>query len=388
MTWPFAASRELTATTLLAERTGLRRPSGKRVTRERALTHSAVWACLRLRADLISTMPVDVFRRVGGVQVEQNKPPILVNPGGSQNVLWDEFMYSTQTDLDGVGNTVGIVLARDGLGLPSVIELVDIDTVSFIGKGTRIEKVRVGRDEYDYSQVWHERQYTRSGSPVGLSPIGHAAMALNGYLSAQEFAADWFNNATLPGGHLKNTAKKLDKPAASLAKESFKSSVQAGDIWVSGNDWEYTMLSAKASESQFLEQQQWSVTEACRYLGVPGDMIDADRASGSITYANITQRNLQLLIVNLGPAIVRRENKLSYGLLPRPRYLKLNTAALLRMDLKSRYEGYKIGVDGRWLPPSRILELENMPPLTPEEEAEFARLFPSKATNPTGGTPS
>src|ERR1044072_1991473 len=33
------------------------------VTNDTTMRHSAVWACLRLRADLISTMPVDVYRR-------------------------------------------------------------------------------------------------------------------------------------------------------------------------------------------------------------------------------------------------------------------------------------------------------------------------------------
>ena len=39
------------------------------VTNETALRHSAVWACLRLRANLISTMPVDLYRKVDGIQV-------------------------------------------------------------------------------------------------------------------------------------------------------------------------------------------------------------------------------------------------------------------------------------------------------------------------------
>lgn len=389
MGWPFTA-RASTATESLAERTRQRTRGGAtRVSRDRALHHSAVWACLRLRADLISTMPVDVFRRQGGVQLEQTKPPVLVTPGGN-TVRWTEWCYSTQFDLDGVGNTTGLITGRDGLGLPTRIDLFNADDVTFIGKGSTITKVRVGREEYDYDQVWHEKQFTVSGCAIGLSPIAYAAMAINGYLSAQEFAADWFSNSTMPGGHLKNTAKTLDRGAALKVKEAFKSSVESGDVWVSGNDWEYSMLSAKASESAFIEEREFSVADVCRFFGVPADMIDAASGGSSITYANITQRNLQLLIMNIGPAIARREEALSWGLLPRPRYLKLNTSALLRMDPKSRYESHKVAIDSRIYPPSRALDMENMPPLTPEEEAEFARLFPSKsptpATNP-GGTP-
>jgi hypothetical protein len=60
-------------------------------------------------------------------------------------------------------------------------------------------------------------------------------------------------------------------------------------------------------------------------------MIDAEGSSSSITYANVTQRNVQLLVMNLGPAIARREAALS-TLLAAPRFVKFNTDAILRMD--------------------------------------------------------
>jgi hypothetical protein len=69
------------------------------VNNETALRHSAVWACLRLRANLISTMPVDAFRRAAGVQIEVTKPPVLVIPGGERVGIM-EWLYSTQFDLD------------------------------------------------------------------------------------------------------------------------------------------------------------------------------------------------------------------------------------------------------------------------------------------------
>lgn len=383
MVWPFGPSAE----EVLEAATRLRRgPAGRAasVTRAAAMKHSAVWACSRLRADLISTMPVDVFRRVTiegkKVQVEVPKPPVLSMPGGAE-CAWIEWMESTQRDLDSVGNTVGIITATDGSGLPARIELQPIEAVQIKVKQRRIHEFIIDGTSYQPDQIWHEKQHTIAGSPVGMSPIAHAAMAINGYTSAQTFAADWFGSP-VPKGHLKNVSKTLQPGESTKVKARFKESLAEDDLFVSGQDWEYKMISAKASESQFLESQKFSVADICRFMGVPGDMIDAESSTGTITYANITQRNLQLLIMNIGPAITRREDAISRGLLAQPRYIKLNTAALLRMDLKSRYEGYRIGVEGRWLPPSRILDLENQPPLTPEEEAEFARLFPSKAPTP------
>lgn len=382
MTWPFGSQRRgLSAAELIAERwAGRTGGKSSRVARSEAMRHSAVWACLRLRADLISTMPLDVFRRVGGVQVEVTKPKVMLTPGG-ESLRWMEFVYSTQIDLDSVGNTVGVVLERDSAGKPVTIELADINEVTFKGRGARLECVQIGRREYDNParDIWHEKQFTVSGSPIGLSPTANAARAINLGLSASEFMGNWFDNSVVPGGHLKNVSRRLNKAEASAIKANFEASVRAGEVWVSGNDWEYSMVAAKASESGFLDSMNLSLSDVTRFFGVPGDMIDAPQNGSAVTYANITQRNLQLLITNIGPAINRREEAWSYGLLPAPRYAKLNTSALLRMDDKTRMEMHGIAITNRIYPPSRALDFENLPPLTDAEKAEFATLFPIKA---------
>jgi len=134
-----------------------------------------------------------------------------------------------------------------------------------------------------------------------------------------------------------------------------------------------------------IDSLRWGIGDAARFYGVPGDMIDAEVSSGSITYANVTQRNLQLLIMNIGPAITRREAALS-TLLSRPRFVKLNTGALLRMDLKSRYEAHKVGTGGRpFIAPSEARAFENLPPFTPDQLAELLAIPAASAAN-QGGT--
>ncbi|MBU9944103.1 MAG: phage portal protein [Dermatophilaceae bacterium] len=383
----FDRAATMTAGEMIGDRTRGRRTGGGRVELDQARRVSAWWAAQRLRADLISTMPVDVFRRVGGVQIEQKKGPLLITPEGSGS-LWCEWMYSTTIDLDSVGNTVGIISAVDGFGLPSVIELQPSGDVTVRCSKSGVVDYKIGAKTYKSSQIWHEKQHTVSGSPVGMSPLAHAALALNPGLSAAQFALDWFQNSTVPAAHLRNSARTLNREEATKVKESFKASLASGDVFVSGNDWEYNMLAAKASESQFIETMKVSGADAARYLGVPGDMIDIPVEGSAITYANITQRNLQLFIINIGPAIARREAAFSTRLLPQPRYAKLNANALLRMDLAGRYEAYGKGIESRFLAPSEARSHEDLPPFTPDQLAEFALLFPAKATAPTtGGTP-
>jgi len=351
------------------------------VTRDTSLTSSVKWACQRLRADLISTSPVDVFRRFNGIQVEVAKPPVLVQPDGRMDI--SEWLYSSQFDLDDVGNTFALIKQRDRLGYPTVLEPVPASKVTVQVRAGVVSYV-VDGDSVDAADVWHERQFSVSGSVIGLSPTAYAALSLSGYLSAQQFAAQWFAGSGVPAAMLKNTAKILTGDQATAVKAKFKDSVSTGDVFVTGNDWDYQMLGAKASESAFDQMMKLSAPDICRFYGVPADLVDVESTSGSITYANVTQRNLQLLVLNLGPAFTRRERAFSNGLVPRGQLVKFNTDALLRMDPAGRMEMHAKGINSRTLTVSEARAFENRPPLTADQEAEFARLFPSRTAAQQG----
>jgi HK97 family phage portal protein len=364
------------------------RPTASRhtelVTNDTALRHSAVWACLRLRANLISTLPVDVFRRVNGRQYEVPKSAVLVNPGGDR-VNMAEWMYSTQVDLDRAGNCFGLISEVDGYGLPARIDLVPISMVTVRTRGPDIIEYKVDQKVYPASQVWHEKQYTVPGIHVGLSPVAYGAWSIGEYLSIQEFAMDWFNRGAIPAAELKNTARTLDPTEAVTVKERFKAAITAGDLFVHGSDWEYNMIQAEQTGNSWIEAKNYGLLDIARFFDCPGDLIDATVTSGHITYASITQRNLQFLIMHLGPPIARREAALT-ALTPQPRYVKLNAAALLRLDPASRADMIKTQIDGRWLAPSEARELEDRAPFTPAQIAEFDELGLNKAA--TGGSPT
>jgi HK97 family phage portal protein len=359
------------------------------VTNDSAMRHSAVWACLRLRADLISTMPMDVFRRVNGMQIEMPKPPVLVNPGG-ERVDMCEWLYSSQVDLDRAGNAIGLITEVNALGLPARIDLQMLGECSVQSKDG-VVTYRIGGKSYSAAQVWHERQYTVAGLEVGLSPVAYAAWSIGEYLSIQDFALSWFAGGAVPKARMKNTAKTINNDEAEKVKSRYRATTQNGDLFVYGADWEYDFMQAQNQGMEWIEGKRYGVTDIARFFGAPGDLIEAAVSTGTITYANISQRNLQFLIMNLQPAIYRRELRLS-KLLPQPRYVKLNTDALLRMDPQTRAQVILTRINARTLAPSEARELDNLPPLTEAQIAEFDRFWPPKpaqpvpAGNPTGAT--
>ncbi len=356
---------------------------GAPVTVDSAMQHSVVWACLRLRADLISTMPVDVFRAVPseGIEVEVPKPPVLIEPashGEGQPMDITEWLYSSQVDLDRYGNAVGVITQRDAVGLPREIQPVPAGSVAVIVRDDRIVSYRICNVEYDPRDIWHERQFTAAGLHVGLSPIAYAALTLGAYSSGQEFLRDWFGGGGVPSSILRNTTQTLTAESAATIKSRFTAAMEDGGLFVTGKDWDYEMVGAPEASSAFLSAMNASMGDIGRFLGVPGDLVDVAVSTGSITYASITQRNLQLLIMNLGPAIVRRERALS-RLTARPRHVKLNSDALLRMDPSSRGALFAQQVASRTRAPSEVRALDNLPPYTDEQLAEFDQLFGSRA---------
>lgn len=343
------------------------------VNRSTAMRHSAVWASVRVRADLISSMPVDVYRKTGFGNVLVDTPPILKDPSGSQ-VDITEWLYNTQVDLDTVGNTFGIITERDGQNLPKRIDLVPREEVIVRVRNGEVSYL-IGGESFTRSEIWHERQYTMSGLAVGLSPIAHAALSIQQSQSAQEFAANWFAGGAIPAATLKHEQQKVDPADADAVKARFRLAVENNDIFVVGKDWDYKIIEAQGNQASFLETSKATDIDIARFMGVPADVIDAERAGSAITYANVVQAHLRLLIINIGAPVTRREKALS-RLVPSPRFVKLNSDALLRMDPETASKVLGQKIRDRMLAPSEARELDDRPPFTDEQLAEFQTLFP------------
>lgn len=355
------------------------------VSNDTALRQSGVWAALRVRADLISMLPCDVFRKVGSgseaYDVEVTKPAVLVSPDGEQPLA--DWVWATQFDLDRAGNTFGIITARDGFGLPARIELVPLDEVSVRTKSGRVLWYRIAGEKTDPEHVWHERQYRLAGSALGLNVVNYAAATISGYLSAQKFALDFYRAGGMPSGVLKNVEMEIPDPkTAEVMKARFKAAVSNRDIFVTGRDWEWTAAEENAAAQAYLEELKWGTADTARWFNVPGDLIDAAMSGSAVTYANVAARHTQLLVIHLGPAIGKREWTLG-RLTPAPRVVKLNSDALLRMDPETRARVLLKRVAGRTLAPSEARAIDNLPPFTPEQVDEINALLPSKVEKPT-----
>jgi HK97 family phage portal protein len=168
------------------------------VNSDQALRLSAVWSCINLLANTISTLPLKAYRRDG----TEFDPPLLSEPAAGWTL--PDWLEAIMRSLLLKGNLFGAVTARSGPRLSaSQVELLDPDQVSVTVSPDGVVMYRFRGREVDPSDLLHIRAYRYPGSPLGLSPVQHAAECIGLGLSTRRFGQAYFSDGAMPTGVLK-----------------------------------------------------------------------------------------------------------------------------------------------------------------------------------------
>ena len=353
--------QQLTLEQLLAEETTPTH-AGVPVGTDQALRLSAVFACVRLLSDAVSTLPLDVYRR-GDRDALPEMPPLLRQPAAGQQL--HEWLYSVVTSLLLRGNCYGRIVARSGATLlPGQVELCHPDRMGVTVNPDGVVSYRLNGEELDPRDVWHVRAYTFPGAVLGLSPVEYARQTIGLGLAAEKFAGQWFADGSVPAGVIyperdpgREGAAKLQAEWQAARRDNRKPGVLYGA--------RFEPLSVKPEESQFLQTTEANVNSIARIYGVPPEMI-AGTTAGPLAYTSPELRSLDLLTYTIRPWLVRLEHALS-ALLPRNQVARFNAGGMVRVDLKSRYEAHEIGIRAGFLTVNEARELEDRPPLPPDQ---------------------
>jgi HK97 family phage portal protein len=329
---------------------------------EASLQEVAVWSAVDLIASLVSTLPLDVYQGTGKARVEVAKPEVMVDPAGDGHGL-DDWVYQYMMSTLLRGNAFGEVGNRDRAGNPTLIVLYHPDDVQgWRDEKTGLPKWRAGGKEVPTEDMWHRRAYPMPGRMLGLSPIEHHAGTIGLGIAASRFGMQWFEDGAHPSGMLTND-KPLDQKTANTAKKRFLAALGGTrDVAVLGSGWKYQAIQVSANESQFLETQRYSSAECARIYGPGMPEILGYDTGGSMTYANVEQRSLDLLTYSIDRWLVRTENMFN-SMLPEGQYTKYNRAALARTDLLTRTRAHAIALQNRWTVVNEVRDLEDQEPV-------------------------
>lgn len=344
--------------------------SGERVTPTTAMQLAAVWRCVSLVSELLSSMPVDVYRGSGPAKSEVERPPAIVSTP-SLRVTRREWVYQYVSSMMLRGNAYGIVLARDpNTALPSVVEWVNPTSVTVdCPSSLALPEYYLDGRRIDRDSVLHLRNVLMPGCIEGLSPIEYHAETIGLGIAARKFGAQWFGQGAHPSAIL-STDQKLVPEQAEEMKKSFLASIRKRrEPAVLGAGIKYQAIQVSANESQFLATQQMSATEIALVFGVPAEMLGASvpGSTNSKTYANREQMWQDFVSTCLAHYAGRLEEAWS-AMTPRGQKVQFNLDALLRGDTLSRYQAHAIGISSQFLTPNEARELEDRKPIDGGDE--------------------
>lgn len=311
-----------------------------RVNEDTAPRLNPLFSAYRHIIDYVSTLPIDTFRRDGNARNPAPTPQLLQDPdapGGPGLVTW------TGQGIYGIlnGNAVGWIVSFDGFGYPSRIEWLHWSAWSF-DEWSR--QWYVHGQPVSATNIVHIPWIVPPGKTLGLSPIELLAASIRAGMSAQEYA-DLKRGGGLPPAQVKNNQKTLGPGQADAVRRRVTASFAKGEPFVTGADWDLTLMTIPPNQAQFVETLKMSANQIAAAYGIDPTEIGGE-AGNSLTYSTEELRQIRRA-ADCHPYIVRFENGLS-RYLPQRQFIKLNVDANMRVDIKTRTDinGQKIS-DGR-----------------------------------------
>ncbi len=344
-----------------------------------ALRLTPLYAATGMIADSIAIMPMAAYETTNGRKQRLTpQPALMYSPHPNPVFTRVEWLHQFATCFLLRGNAYGLVTAVDSTGTPSKVHWMNPDRVDVDETSSHLPKYFYNGQLLDLATVLHIPWYPAPGSICGLSPIGQFKMQIETGYAAAKYGNDWFRNGTMPSGHLKYGAGPLDQTQSAIVKSQFKEAVADNDVFVSGNDWDWTAMSVKPDEAQFLDTMKATANHfAAIYRVDPEDI--GGQASSSMTYSTLEMNQIKYQTRALQPIFTRLEHHLA-RLLPAYQYVKFNPDALVRTDTKTRAEVHEINLRTAMETQREGRELEDRPPLTPQEQAEWLTFYGNKPT--------
>jgi len=350
--------------------------TGKTISVEGSLAFVPVYACVRLLATSIASLPLPVYRRLpgGGKERDAGHPLYaLLHDQPNPEMTSCEMRQAMVGHLLLWGNAYANI-ERGADGRPIALWPLRPDRM-------RVERSpRTGQLLYRYSvpggeervlladEVMHWRGLSSDGQ-IGYSPISLAREAVGMGLSAEEYAARFFGNDSRPGGILK-TPNKLTPESANASKESWQAAhgglTNAHRVAVLQEGLEWQSIGIPPKDAQFLELRQFQRTEIAMLFGVPPHMIgDTERSTSWGT--GIEQQGIGFVTYTLRPWLVAIEQRIKADLFLQVEretwFAEFLVDGLLRGDAKGRAESLAIQRQNGVINADEWREIENRNPL-------------------------
>lgn len=324
--------------------------AGHSVTPDTAMQRSAAWACVRLNARTVGSLPIKVYQKTpDGKRRLATEHPLhaIINATPNHEQTAMEFWEGQATAL----NLRGFAYAEKKKLGGRLVALLPMDpdrvTVYRTASGERryryYSKSGQPRDLAE-DDVFHLRGFG-AGGDNGLSPIGYARQTLSASAAAEEVAGRTFASGLQLAGFVEDqpgakTTNDQRKDLIELFKQ-FEGSSRAGKVMPLPPGFSFKPLNMTPEDAQLLETRRFNIEEICRWFGVFPILIGHAADGQTMWGSGVEQINLAWLTLYLGPELQRIEQAIEKQLLTavdiaRGYYVEFKVDALLRADSAGR----------------------------------------------------
>ena len=350
--------------------------SGVAVDEFKAMQTSAVYACVRVIAETVASLPLFLYRKDKESKIKAYQHPLYEVLHDLPNYETTSFCFreAMMASLLLYGNAYAKIV-RDKNG--HVVELwylkpnlmkVERD------KETRRLKYTYSDDNenktyvFDSEQIFHIPGLSFNGI-TGISPIEQAREAIGLALATEEFGAKFFSNGARPGGVLEHPGVVKDPERIRESwNKVYQGTRNSHKIAVLEEGMKYHEIGIPPEQAQFLQTRKYQLNEICRIFRVPPHLVgDLERS----TFSNIEHQSIDFVTHTIRPWLVRWEQAIYKSLLNeqerRLYYAKFNVDGLLRGDFATRMQGYATARQNGWMSINDIRSLEDMNPIPAEQ---------------------
>jgi HK97 family phage portal protein len=321
---------------------GNRGAAGKTVTVDTAMSLAAFWACVRVTAQAVSTLPLQFFekRAEGPVAVDHWLAGILSgSPNRDQTSLeyWESVVAwllvngDACSEISSVGGPVSALHV-----LPNAYPHRDSDGVLVYKYSDRGKSYTLPREK-----VFHVKGFGFGGDS-GLSAIRYGVQTFSTAIAAFETSGKLFSNGMMASGVLTSEQVLTDKQRDQLdvIMQRFAGSERAGKLMALEGGLKYSQLQLNPVDAELLQQQRFSIEEVCRWVGVPPIIIGHAPEGQTMFGSGVEQTFLAWLALGINPLCERIERRITKQLIPageqRRIYAEFNREAFLQMDAAAK----------------------------------------------------
>lgn len=350
--------------------TGNTSDTGINVTDTNSIKIAAVWASVNYLSKQIASLPFSLRKNEGDnsiVAIDHPLHNILHNEPNPEMTSY-KYRETSMFHLSFWGNAYSQII-RDRLGRPKwLYPLLPWNMKMERKNGILIYKYNLDGVEHILlpRDILHIKWLSYQGN-VGIAPLQAASEVFGSNLALMKHGNKWFANGARPSGVVETDAELNEtdyKKVDGSIKTAYSGADNSGKVIFLDRGLKYRPISIPLDQSQFLESREFGVDEIARIFGIPPHKIASMK---NATFSNIEQQAIEVVTDTIAPWVTNWEQEVNMKLLnPEEKgiyYSRMNMNGLLRGDINTRKEAYKVGLTFGYLSPNDVRRLEDLNPI-------------------------